>query len=228
VPALRQQFEALGASGSFESYRLELATEPTERRVFLLNARRIEGSSLVLLALDDVTSVERAAEAVQRTEHGFREMLTTATEAIVMSDAAGHIVFANHAAEAMFGYAALELLGMEAQALVPEAERTGCELDRAAYLAAPSARPMARSGNRLRRRKDGREFPVEIVLGSMQTETGPLVVSFITDISERLAAQRAIADYQQKLHPWPSMPRSPKSASGAELRPICMIALANP
>ena len=58
---------------------------------------------------------------------------------------------------------------------------------------------MVRSGNQLRQHKSGREFPVEVVFGSMQTETGPLVVSFITDITERLTAQQAITDYQQKL-----------------------------
>jgi signal transduction histidine kinase len=48
-------------------------------------------------------------------------------------------------------------------------------------------------------RKDGVEFPLEVVLGSMQQEGGPLVMSFISDISERRAAEGKLRDYRDRL-----------------------------
>ena len=41
-------------------------------------------------------------------------------------------------------------------------------------------------------RKDGTEFPVDIMLKPMQTESGPAVVSFIRDATEQRAAQEAL------------------------------------
>ena len=52
------------------------------------------------------------------------------------------------------------------------------------------------------RRKDSVEFPVEISLSPLQTETGPFVVAAIRDISERQRAERAcdlLAQYQSAL-----------------------------
>jgi two-component system CheB/CheR fusion protein len=200
TPALRGRLEAVAADGALlEDFRVVLPSEGADPRVLLLNARRIEDTSLLLLAIEDATERERAFDAVRRAERAFREMLTTASEAIIMSDAAGRITFANDAALAMFGYSLAEMLGLAVELLVPERERAAFEEDRSAYLSGDPLRPMARGRGRVRRRKDGREFPVEAVLGSLQTDDSRLVVSFITDMSERLAAEQKIADYQQKL-----------------------------
>lgn len=199
VPALRGRLESLVNGGKLEDFRLELAAEGSKRSVLLLNARRIDDSSLSLIAIEDITDSERARDGIRRTELAFRDMLTTAAEAIIMSDANGRVTFANDAAVAMFGYAPGEMLGLPVEVLVPENDRAAYEEERSGYLLRGAEQPMARSRVRVRRRQDGREFPVEIVLGSMQTEGGRLVVSFINDMSERLAAEQKIAEYQQKL-----------------------------
>ena len=41
-------------------------------------------------------------------------------------------------------------------------------------------------------RKDGTEFPVDIMLKPMETESGPAVVTFIRDATEQRAAQEAL------------------------------------
>jgi signal transduction histidine kinase len=49
------------------------------------------------------------------------------------------------------------------------------------------------------RRKDGSEVSVEVVFSSIARESGALVVYFVTDVSARRAADRRIAEYQEKL-----------------------------
>jgi two-component system CheB/CheR fusion protein len=187
VPALRKRIEALGAGDSFDGYRLEQdlpdrQSQPGRidrgRRVMLLHGRRIEGTSLTLLVIEDVTERERATEAVRQTELGFREMLMTAAEAILMADGAGKVVFANRRAEEIFGFAESEMLGLDRGALVPER---------------PSE-PDLRG-----RRKNGTEFPIEVVVGSMPRPGGPLAVSFVTDTTRRMEFEKKLRDYQDKL-----------------------------
>ena len=48
------------------------------------------------------------------------------------------------------------------------------------------------------RRKDGKEFPVEVSLSTIQTEEGAFAIAFISDISQRKSARRA-ADQAQKM-----------------------------
>jgi len=179
VPSLKKSLEELAEGHAFEGLRVERDFGHVGQRAFVLNARRIEHTSFVLLALEDVTEKERAETALKRTESGFREMLMTAAEAVFMTEPTGTIVFANHAAAASFGFAEAELLGMSIAELIPEALRVA----------------HVQNG----RRKDGTEFPLEVVLGSMATAKGPLAVSFVTDISRRRETETKLRDYQDKL-----------------------------
>ena len=138
-------------------------------------------------------------EAVHWTEIGVREMLATAAEAILMTDGAGQIVFANQAAAQVFGFAADEMLGLPVDTLVPERLRGHHAQHRADYIATPSPRPMGRDRALVGRRRDGMEFPIEVVLSSMSRKGGPLVVSFITDITRRRESEEKLRDYQAKL-----------------------------
>ena len=42
-------------------------------------------------------------------------------------------------------------------------------------------------------RKDGTEFPVDIMLKPMETPAGPVVLSFVRDVTEQREAQEACA-----------------------------------
>src|SRR5215212_6367024 len=53
-------------------------------------------------------------------EAKFQNLLESAPDAIVIVDAAGQIVIANHQAEQLFGYAGNELLGQPVDLLLPE------------------------------------------------------------------------------------------------------------
>ncbi len=197
LPALRKRVDEMGTGDVFEGHRLEQNLKDGGRRIRLLNGRRIEGTPLTLLVIEDVTERERAAEAIKETELGFREMLTTAAEAILMADSSGKIVFANRRAEETFGFAESEMLGLERAALIPERPSPGDGAGR--HDGAASAQPPV-GGNGLRgRRKNGTEFPVEVVVGSMPRQGGPLAVSFVTDITRRMEFQKKLRDYQDKL-----------------------------
>ncbi len=199
VPALMERLERLGEADKLEGYELDREFPRAGRRVFLVNARRIEQTASILVALDDVTESQRIEQAVAQVESGFRQMLTSIAEAIVLTDGQGRIVFANEEAAAMFGYSTAELLQMFEHALFPEGLREHHGRLRAEVL---SGQPPHRAGGQsdlLGRRKDGREFPLKLVLGSMRQADEPLVMGFFSDITRRRDAERKLADYQDKL-----------------------------
>ena len=165
----------------------------------VISARDVDDESrgAVLLAFRDVTEAERTR--IARADLSFRDALTGAAEAIVMVDAAGWILYANPAAAKIFGFRVEELPGLSVDVLLPEGLREIHARHRARYLASPSARPMGPGRDLVGRRKDGSEFPIEVALSTMARDDGPVVVAFVTDVTQRRAAERQITLYQDRL-----------------------------
>lgn len=194
---LRKVLADLSAGTSVEGLRLEHSDAAGVRRVFLVNAHRIEGAELFLIALEDATAAERARS--QRAELGFRDALTSAAEGVLMVDPGGRILFANAAAAALFGYELHELVDLAVDRLLPDRLRETHAGHRAKYLASPSPRPMGRDRDLVGRRKDETEIPIEVSLSTMTREGAPVVVAFVTDVTQRRKAVAEIREYQDRL-----------------------------
>jgi len=139
----------------------------------------------------DIGVQKAAEEALRRSEATSRAFLDSASESIVITNAAGSIVRVNAKTEQMFGYARGELIGQPVEVLVPGRLRDAHIGHRAGYMAAPRVRSMGRGLDLAGVKKDGTEFPVEVSLSFVETDEGIRAIAFVTDISERLAFQRA-------------------------------------
>ena len=140
----------------------------------------------------------------------FRSLFVANPDALVVADAHGVVVLANPAAAALLGYAVEELVGIEIDALVPDAVRPRHASFRAAFGRDPMPRPMGMQTDLVARRKDGSEVMVEIALSPLQDHGLPLVVAAIRDIGAyprmKLALRRAIT-----AGCWPSSAASPST-----------------
>lgn len=198
TPPLREALLALQAGEKLEDLRVEAPLDAADSRIFTMNARRIEQREAILLALTDITEAERAERAVELAEHGFREMLMNAAQAIIMTDSEGAIVFANHMAAETFGYSLEELKGLSCDALLPERSRAEHNAQRSSFLRSHH-RDSYRDLKTVGLRKDGSEFPELVNLGVMPREGTPLIVSFIKDMTHQHVAERQIRQYQTQL-----------------------------
>ena len=119
--------------------------------------------------------------------------LTSAPDAIVISDASGRIVFASRQVYALFGYESEELMERPIEVLLPERMRSSHLHRRADFIAAPRVRPMGVGLELRARRKDGSEFPVEISLSPIHDGGQVLVAAAIRDVTDRMQIQHEMA-----------------------------------
>jgi PAS domain S-box-containing protein len=144
---------------------------------------------LVTAAIRNI-SVRRAAEAhLAQMEGRYRGLLEAAPDAMVVVNQDGEIVLLNVQAEKQFGYPRDELVGQQVKNIIPDgfAERLIADDLRSAAdaLAQQIGTGIELSG----RRKDGTEFPIEIMLSPLDSADGILVTAAIRDISVRRAAE---------------------------------------
>lgn len=94
----------------------------------------------------------------------------------------------NERTESMFGYSRHELEGKEIEQLVPERFRGGHVAHRAQIAAAPKFRRMGASPlAQFALRKDGKEFPVEIMIAPLDADEGVFTLCAVRDITEQKA-----------------------------------------
>jgi PAS domain S-box-containing protein len=126
----------------------------------------------------------------------YRGLLEAAPDAMVVVNQGGEIVLLNVQAEKQFGYRRDELLGQKVKNIIPEgfAERLIADGTRSAAdaLAQQIGTGIELSG----RRKDGTEFPIEIMLSPLESAEGILVTAAIRDISVRKDAERNLAQME--------------------------------
>jgi len=118
-------------------------------------------------------------------ESRFHTLLEAVPNGILAVDENGKIVLCNSEAERMFGYAQGELVGKEVEILVPPEVRAGHPGLRQEFHNNPVKRQMGAGRDLTGVRKDGTEFPVEIGLNPLKSETGLFVIASIVDITER-------------------------------------------
>jgi diguanylate cyclase (GGDEF)-like protein/PAS domain S-box-containing protein len=119
------------------------------------------------------------------------DLLEAAPDAMLVIGADGRMQLVNVQLERLFGYDRAELYGQPVELLLPEAIREIHRRYRDRYVADPHPRTMGVGLDLAGRRKDGGEFPVDVSLSPLSTDTGVLVVAAIRDVTRRRQNERA-------------------------------------
>jgi formate hydrogenlyase transcriptional activator len=133
-------------------------------------------------------------------QFALEHLFELSPDAILVTDSAGMIRTANPRASELFGYTQAELAGLPIERLVPERFRGQHPSHRENYQAHPRARQMGAALNLFALRKDGSEFPVDIMLKPFTTQEGLAVLSIVRDITERRDAQELARRKDLQLH----------------------------
>src|SRR5580693_6255826 len=148
---------------------------------------------LVTAAIRDISVRKTAETHLAQMEGRYRGLLEAAPDAMVAVNVAGEIVLLNVQAEKQFGYSRDELVGQKVKNIIPEgfAERIIADGTRSA--AEALAQQIGTGIELLGRRKDGSEFPIELMLSPLESAEGILVTAAIRDISVRKAAEKNVS-----------------------------------
>jgi len=151
---------------------------------------------LVTAAIREITTRKEAEKVLAQMEGRYRGLLEAAPDAMVVVNQGGEIVLLNVQAEKQFGYSRDELVGQKVKNIIPKgfAERLIADGTRSAAeaLAQQIGTGIELSG----RRKDGSEFPIEIMLSPLESAEGILVTAAIRDISARRRAEKHLAQME--------------------------------
>jgi PAS domain S-box-containing protein len=151
---------------------------------------------LVTAAIRNITVRKAAEKHLAQMEGRYRGLLEAAPDAMVVVSQAGEIVLLNVQAEKQFGYRRDELVGQKVKNIIPEgfAERLVADGLRSAEDAL--AQQIGTGIELTGRRKNGSEFPIEIMLSPLESTEGILVTAAIRDISVRKAAEKHLAQME--------------------------------
>jgi PAS domain S-box-containing protein len=152
-------------------------------------AQDANGAPVCRLALSDISVRKAAEERLAQMEARYRGLLEAAPDAMVVVDQAGEIVLLNVQAEKQFGYHRDELVGQPVKNIIPEGFAERLIADDLRSAADALAQVIGTGIELVGRRKDGSEFPIEIMLSPLESAEGILVTAAIRDISVRKAAE---------------------------------------
>lgn len=137
-------------------------------------------------------------EKIIKPEVLFKSIFDFSPDAIIIVNNEGIILQANAQAEKIFGYAGKELINRSVDILIPERFRKRHDEHLKNFIAKPRRRLMGVELGLYGLRKDGTEFPVDIALGYLETESGIIVLSTVRDITEHKRMEEALRASEAK------------------------------
>lgn len=159
-----------------------------------------EGKVLAAIEIvEDITEQKRAEKKIFDTleefrqqqaeilesEERFRSIAQTENKAIISVDSCENIISWNNGAQNIFGYSKEEMLGKSLTSLIHEEYRSAYRKELELISSACKSNVFGKKVELYGLKKDGSEFPLELLLASWKTEKGTFYTSVIRDIVER-------------------------------------------
>jgi PAS domain S-box-containing protein len=124
-------------------------------------------------------------------------ILEAAHDAIMTMDAQLNIREFNPAAEQMFGYARLDILGRNVELLLPPADRAQQLSALNEYMATGTGPLAGRQLELTGLRADGSEFPLELTVARIGSDNRAVLTGFVRDVTERRALEEQLRQSQK-------------------------------
>jgi len=145
---------------------------------------------------EDVSERNAALASLRYSEGRFRAVADSASDAIIVADGEGRIVYWNRAAVEGFGYDARAMPDLRFTELFPEAEHVVQFAQHASAGEIPSSGPVIEV---MARRRDGTAFPAELAVSrSWKQDDRRFFSAVARDITERRQAEVALRESEAR------------------------------
>jgi two-component system sensor kinase FixL len=141
---------------------------------------------------------KKTVEALRVSEERFREIVETASDAIISADETEKIVSWNRGAEVIFGYVADEVIGKEFISILPERLR---QIHRGGFIRfiTGEVHVIGKTVELVGLKKDGSEFPLELSLSNWMVREGNFFTGIIRDITLRKSQEGLLEERRKNL-----------------------------
>jgi len=158
---------------------------------------------LVIIEQQSQRALAQALAQAERqrldTEHRYRQLWQTTTDAVLVIDADNRIQLANPAVHTLFGHAPEALIGQPLSLLQPPALAAAHVHGMQRYVATGRRTLNWRAVRTSARRADGSEFPVEIAFSELDAGGARLFAAFVRDITQQRQEEQARLELQDRL-----------------------------
>nr|WP_321403532.1 PAS domain S-box protein [uncultured Desulfobacter sp.] len=170
-----------------------------------------KGDQILLLeTFVDISEAEQARQALEKAKKELedkveertaylRGIIDTAFNGIIVIDGRGFIKEFSPAAQKIFGYSRDELLGKSINILMPEPYSSEHDTYLRNYLKTGITKIIGTQIVVPARRKDRSQFPMEVALDTDIVNGEPIFVAVMSDVTERIKVEEAIAKEQRRL-----------------------------
>lgn len=209
LPVLRQELEALQQAvrettlAGVEVYSAQAGRNRERAAETLFDlSMLVLGLFLLLLGVVLVLAVvaaitRRQNSEIEQTRSRLSSIVATSLDGIVAVGPDNRVVEFNAAAERIFGFTRAEAIGRNLNSLIlPKDRATGGLQDESISVSEGMIGPgLVR---REARRKNGELFPVEVSSSVAESQEGQLAISFVRDVSDRVAAEAELVQARDK------------------------------
>ncbi|MBT8411546.1 MAG: PAS domain S-box protein [Octadecabacter sp.] len=151
-------------------------------------------SATVLALIKSFRNATRDALEKAEAQKRMAVIVSTSLDAIIAVDLDGRVIEFNEAAERTFGYSRDEIIGHKmSDKIVPDKLHAAHEAGMKRYIDTRERRVVGQGRVQLEaKHKSGRIFPVELSISSAEGPDGEIFVSYLRDISNRVAKEEEL------------------------------------
>ena len=142
----------------------------------------------------DITGTKRVETALRSSEERYRSLIDSAVDAILVIDRRGRIEEFNAAAERMFGFASVDVVGSNVNVLMPQPDHDEHDHYIGRYLATGEKRIIGIGREVTGRRRDGTTFPLHLSVGEMVVDGERKFTGILHDLTARVQLEAQLRE----------------------------------
>jgi len=183
------------ANGYVSEFEFNMLNKQKGVRNCITSLRLYRDQGILEGSIADITERTQTVKALRESEERFRAITTTASDAILLMDDNGKIVYWNPAAERIFGYSAADATGQDLHKfLAPSRMHTEYLQGFSRFIKTGQGPVINRSVEMTAMKKSGTEFPIEVSTSAMKLGDRWHALGIVRDITERKQVEQKMRE----------------------------------